>query len=125
MFFLKSAYLFNTSLFITCYAYERVLIVLGLTHYNYYFVQVHRLCGYASKGRPSPFNDFAAANPPSIDFPMVPNPSVPLDERLLDFVESLDKSRGVYQNLPMMMCMDGELGSTGDQACWTGQTVGE
>ncbi|XP_071799086.1 glypican-5-like [Asterias amurensis] len=87
--------------------------------------EVHRLCGYASKGRPSPFNDFAAANPPSIDFPMVPNPRVPLDERLLDFVESLDKSRGVYQNLPMMMCMDGELGSTGDQACWTGQTVGE
>ncbi len=87
--------------------------------------EVHRLCGYASKGRPSPFNDFAAANPPSIDFPMVPNPSIPLDERLLDFVESLDKSRGVYQNLPMMMCMDGELGSTGDEACWTGHAVGE
>ncbi|XP_038070777.1 glypican-5-like [Patiria miniata] len=87
--------------------------------------EVHRLCGYPARGRPSPFNEFAAANPPVVDFPMVPNPSVPLDERLLEFVESLDRSRGVYHHLPTMMCSEDELGSTQDEECWTGQLVGE
>ncbi|XP_022088030.1 glypican-5-like [Acanthaster planci] len=87
--------------------------------------EVHRLCGYPSRGRPSPFNEFAAANPPVVDFPMVPNPSVPLDERLLEFVESLDRSRGVYHSLPAMMCTADELGSTRDDDCWTGRAVGE
>ena len=55
---------------------------------------------------------------------MAPNPSVPLDERLLSFVESLDSSRMLYSSLSRGLCAEGLMtAARSNDECWTGDAV--
>ncbi|XP_054770855.2 glypican-5-like [Lytechinus pictus] len=80
-------------------------------------------CGPPPLSRPSPYNDFAMNNPAG-NIPIAPNPAVPLDELLLEFVGSLDSSKSVFRDLPVLMCSQGNMASDSNRDCWTGETQG-
>ncbi|XP_071492128.1 glypican-5-like [Diadema antillarum] len=82
-----------------------------------------RTCGPPPISRPSPYNDFAINNP-AMDVPIAPNPSIPLDERLLQFLENLDTSKSVFRDLPVLMCSQGNMAKDSNNDCWTGETSG-
>ena len=61
---------------------------------------------------------------PSLTIPMAPNPGVPLDDRLITFVERLDSSRMLYHSLSRRLCTNGIMASAeSDDRCWNGETV--
>ena len=88
--------------------------------------QVSSLCRtLPDRRRPAPAQnrDFAIQQP-SLSIPMAPNPSVPLDMRLLTFVESLDSSRMLYHSLSRGLCTNGIMASAeSDDGCWNGHSV--
>ncbi|NP_001138966.1 glypican-5 precursor [Strongylocentrotus purpuratus] len=80
-------------------------------------------CGPPPLSRPSPYNDFAMNNPAG-NIPIAPNPAIPLDELLLQFVGSLDSSKSVFRELPLLMCSQGNMASDSNRDCWTSETQG-
>ncbi|XP_072033662.1 glypican-5-like [Amphiura filiformis] len=88
--------------------------------------EVNNLCRtLGDRGRPSPAQnrDFAIQQP-SHSIPMAPNPSMPLDERLLAFVDSLDSSRMLYSSLSRGLCSEGLMAAArSNDGCWNGDEV--
>ncbi|PIK47861.1 glypican 5, partial [Apostichopus japonicus] len=79
-------------------------------------------CGPPPQMRQSNYNDYAINSPP-MNVPIAPNPGIPLDERLLSFVETLDNSRGMYRNLPASVCQEQSMSSQSNSNCWNGRNV--
>lgn len=80
-------------------------------------------CGPPPQMRPNTHSDYAFNSPP-INVPIAPNPGIPLDERLLNFVQTLDNSKGMYRNLPDSLCLDNTMSTQINVNCWNGNTVG-
>ena len=98
--------------------------VMTIIYFFNFYLQVMITCGPPPVTRPSPYNDFAMNNP-AVDIPIAPNPAIPLDERLLQFVGSLDSSKSVFRDLPVLMCSQGNMATDTNQDCWNGETRGE